>query len=192
MNNNNLLQNNLSDESNITDIEEFYDYHNTIQSQPTNITNIQLQTPPQTPLNINHDNDLNPNYDYTNEFYAMDNTEYLPFDCNIPTSDQNFQQSMTPNEYFTSTSNYYPQCIPLPVPLQQPISSGNFSYIINVTSINSPQTNICEVFKFEYNVTIAPVSPLIFPIINNLNILDIQEQSNYFSSIDNSQFQFQQ
>ncbi|RIA94255.1 hypothetical protein C1645_760577 [Glomus cerebriforme] len=191
MDNNNLLQNDIIDESKFDElIEEFYDYYSTIQT-----TDIQLQTPPLTPSNINNDDDLNLTYDYIDEFFAMDNTESLPFDCFIPISDQKFQQSMIPNENFTSTSNYDPQCIPQSVQLQQPISSENFSYIINnIITVNSPQTNICEVFKFEYNVIVGPVSSIfpIVPIINNLNILSIQEQLNNFSSTDNLQFQFQE
>src|SRR4051812_43315389 len=141
-NNNNFLQNELLNESELTElINEFYNYYGNLSNIQPQATGIQSQS---SSLNndSNNGDDVNITCDDINDLFVLDDDEYLPFDCFLPMSDQNFQQSpIMPNEHFTSnftsTSN---NCLPQSIPTQS-IPSDNFSYTFNTVTVDSLQTS---------------------------------------------------
>ncbi|GBC00386.1 hypothetical protein RclHR1_03840008 [Rhizophagus clarus] len=197
MENNNLSQNEFLNETDLTElINDFYNYYGNVSDIQPQAADIQTQN---SSLNMNSNNTC----DLINELFAMNDEDYLNFDCTPPISDQNYQQSpITTNEQFMSnfisTSN---QC--LPQSPQSPHSiltqsiPENFSYTFNTITVDSLQTNTsntCEIFKFEYRViTTVPATysnSSITPITATSNIIEMRQQLNYFSST-NSNLQIQ-
>jgi hypothetical protein len=200
MENNDFLQDGLLNESELTElINDFYNYYGNISNMQPQMTDNQTQN---SSLNINNNNCDDTN-DFISELLAMDDEEYSPFDCTPPIFDQNNQQfPITPNEQFTNsftpTSNH---CSPQSIPTQS--IPDNFSYTFNTVSVDSLQTNTsntCEIFKFEYRVITVPATPANTPItpftpftpFTASNILEMQQQLNYFSLTENMKIQSQQ
>jgi hypothetical protein len=140
------------------------------------------------------ENSLDINYNNVNTFcnYPNDDDFPVPY-MNTPAVSNNFvsyQQYTSTNENVPQISQSQQSCQDIDQNAPQPINSFNIT-------INAPQTNLYDIFRFGFTITITPISPPIVPNLDMQNQLQQDTYLNHSSSsssniIIDTQNQFQQ